>query len=141
MNITYSIDKVLRIVSLSYTGNPDFDEWANMMCVVFRDPSFEPGFSFILDRRLVTTAPTAEYIKKITVFVQSRQVELGKSRVAIVVSEIASFGMARMAQGLMDETEHTQVFTDIEKAKQWLRPQQPPPSYGSPAADSPSGEA
>ena len=56
MNITYSIDKILCIVTLNYTGNPDFDEWANTMRAVFRDPNFEPGFSVILDRRLVTTA-------------------------------------------------------------------------------------
>ncbi len=120
MNITYSIDKVLRIVTLTYTGNPDFDEWVNTMRVVFKDPNFKPGFSVILDRRLVKTAPTMEYIEDITAFVNDHPIELGKNRTAIVVSEIASFGMARMSQGLMNETERTQIFTDIEKARQWL---------------------
>ena len=120
MNITYSIDKVLRIVFFTYTGNLDFDEWAKTMTVVFKDPSFEPGFSFILDRRLVKTAPTTDYIAKVADFVQKHPVELGKNQTAVVVSDIASYGMARMSQGIMNEAEHTRIFTDIEKAKQWL---------------------
>jgi hypothetical protein len=120
MNITYSIDKVLRIVTLTYTGNPDFNEWVNTMRAVFKDPNFKPGFSVILDRRLVKIAPTMEYIEEITAFVKDHPIELGKNRTAIVVSEIASFGMARMFQGLMNETERTQIFTDIEKAREWL---------------------
>jgi len=120
MNITYSIDKVLRIVTLTYTGNPDFDEWVNTMGAVFKDPNFKPGFSVILDRRLVKTAPTMEYIEDITAFVNDHPIELGNNRTAIVVSEIASYGMARMSQGLMNDTERTQIFTDIEKAREWL---------------------
>ena len=125
MNISYSIDKVLRIVFTTYTGNPDFDEWANTMRAIFRDTSFESDFSFVLDRRLVTTAPTTEYIKKVDAFVKEHPIELGKSLTAVVVSEMGSFGMARMSQGLMNETEQTRVFTDIEKAKKWLSHKDP----------------
>jgi hypothetical protein len=60
------------------------------------------------------------YIEKIAAFQQGHPIELGKSRTAIVIRGITSFGMARMSQGLMNETEYTQIFTDIEKAKQWL---------------------
>jgi len=120
MNVTYSIDKASRIVYVNYTGNPDFDEWANTMLALFHDANFETGFSFILDRHLVTIAPTTEYIEKVAAFVRNHPIELGKSRTAIVVSEKSSFGMVRMSQGLLNDTEHIKVFTDIEKAKQWL---------------------
>jgi hypothetical protein len=120
MNLTYSIDKILRIVSLNYTGDPDFEEWANTMRAVFRDPSFQPGFSFILDRRFVTVAPTKDYIKKITNFAQSHLIELEKSHIAVVVSESTTYGMGRMSQGLLDDDEHIQIFKDIEDAKRWL---------------------
>lgn len=120
MNVTYSIDKILRIVSLSYTGNPDFDEWSNMMCAVFHDPSFEPGFSFIMDRRFATTAPTTDYIKKITAFSKNHPIELGTCRTAVVVTEMNSYGMARMSQALLDDISDTRIFTDIEEAKQWI---------------------
>jgi hypothetical protein len=125
MNITYSIDKILRIVTLIYTGNPDFDEWATTMRDVFRDPGFRPGFSFILDRRLVTVAPSTDYIKKIANFIKGHPIELGKCFTALVVSEIASYGMGRMSQGFLSDVEHVQVFKDIEEAKQWLRLQSP----------------
>ncbi len=120
MNIAYSIDKALRIVTLSYSGNPNFDEWSNMMIAVFRDPNFEPGFSLLMDRRLVTTSPTTDYIEKIAAFTKARPNELGKCRTAVVVSEMASFGMARMFQALSGDSERTQVFKDFEKAKRWL---------------------
>ena len=125
MNITYSIDKILRIVSLNYTGDPDFDEWANTMRAVFRDPNFEPGFSFILDRRLVTNAPETDYIEKIVAFSKAHPIELGKCRTAVIVTGPASYGMGRMSQALLDDTENTQIFTDIEEAKRWLSPQGP----------------
>jgi hypothetical protein len=125
MNITYSIDKILRIVTLNYTGNPDFDEWANTMRAVFRDPNFEPGFSLILDRRLVTTAPETDYIEKIVAFAKTHSIELGKCRTAVVVTGDASYGMGRMSQALFDDTENTQIFTDIKEAKRWLSPQGP----------------
>jgi hypothetical protein len=123
MNMTYSINKDLRVVYCSYTGSPEFDEWANTMQSVFRDPAFEPGFSFLMDRRLATIAPTTDYIELIAAFTQEHKAELCNSRVAIVVSEISSYGMVRMAQGLIGDTEYTQVFTDVEKAKKWLRSQ------------------
>ena len=123
MNITYSIDKILRIVSLTYTGNPDFDEWADTMRAVFSDPSFEPGFSIIMDRRLVTSAPETNYIEKIAAFTKAHPIELGKCRTAVVVSGAASYGMGRMSQALLDDTENIQIFTDIEEAKGWLSPQ------------------
>jgi hypothetical protein len=123
MNITYSIDKILHIVYLKYTGNPDFDEWANTMSAVFRDPDYEPGYHFIMDRRHVTTPPTTEYIESIVDFVGQHPLELGSCRTAAVVSETASYGMGRMSQGVMDDTDNTMKFTDIKEAKKWLRPQ------------------
>jgi hypothetical protein len=121
MNITYSIDKNLHIVTLNYTGHPDFDEWANTMLAVFRDPGFESGFSFILDRRLVTTIPTTDYIKRIAAFSNDHPIELGKCRTAVVVNEMASYGMGRMSQAFLDNSENTQIFKDMDEAKRWLQ--------------------
>ena len=123
MNITYSIDNNLCVVTLKYTGDPDFDEWANTMRAVFRDPSFEPGYCFIMDRRLVTTPPTTKYIERIAGFSKSHPNELGNCFTAVVVSGMASYGMGRMSQALLGDTEHTEIFTDIEEAKQWLNSQ------------------
>lgn len=125
MHLTYSIDNNLQIVSLKYTGNPDFSEWASVMRSVFDDPSFEPGFSFILDRRLVTTAPTTGYIKRVVAFVESHPAELGKCRTAVVVGEIASYGMGRMSQGYLGDAHETEIFKDLEEAKRWLLPRDP----------------
>jgi hypothetical protein len=120
MAITYSIDKAARIVCLVYTGAPDFSEWAKTMLSVFRDPNFERGYSFIMDRRHATEAPSKDYIDQTTAFHERHKDILGKTHVAMVVSGPASYGMVRMSQALMDDTEYIHVFTDIENAKQWL---------------------
>jgi hypothetical protein len=121
MNLTYSIDKESRIVYLKYTGDPDFDEWANTMLSAFRDPDFEPGFSFIMDRTLVQTSPSIDYIKKVVAFSKKHPVELGNCRTAIVVNGKGPYGMARMSQAYLEDTEYTRVFTDIKQAERWLR--------------------
>jgi hypothetical protein len=120
MMMSYSIDKDLRVVTMTYLGTPDFDEWANTMNAIFRDPKYRPGFSFVLDRRFVAAAPDKQYIKNIVAFVKDHLNELGKSHTAIVVSEMTSYEMARMSQGLLDAPDLMQIFTDIEKAKQWV---------------------
>jgi hypothetical protein len=125
MNLTYSIDKSSHIVHLKYAGNPSFDEWAKTMLAVFHDPSFEPGFSFIMDRRLLISPPTTDYIERVIGFAKSHPVELGKCRTAIVVGGMASYGMARMSQGILGDTDNTQIFQDIEEAKRWLHSQDP----------------
>lgn len=73
----------------------------------------------ILDRRLVTDART-EYIRKIAVFCKEHPIELGNARTALVVSELASYGMGRMAQALLDNPGLLRIFTEIEDARWWL---------------------
>ena len=120
MNLTYTIDKAANTVNVVYTGHPEFVEWAGMMNNVFRDPDFTPGFSFLLDRRNVNTAPSPAYIERIVTFHKDHERELGKSKVAVVVSEMASYGMVRMSQGLIGDHINLNVFTDINEAVDWL---------------------
>ena len=126
MNVTYIIDKAARIVHFKYTGHPSFAEWAATMTSVFRDPDFQPGFSFLMDRRHVKIVPTTEYIRKVVAFDREHQAEFAMSRIATVVSESASFGMARMAEELSGTEDKLRVFNDIEEARRWLTSQNPP---------------
>ena len=119
-NLTYTIDDSLGIVYLTYTGHPDIDEWEATMRAVFRDPSFEPGFSFIMDRRQVTTAPSTDYIKRLIAFAECHPAELGKCRTAVVVTNAASYGMARMFQGYRGDTQNTRGFEELAEAERWL---------------------
>ena len=84
MAIIYSIDKAASIVCLEYTGDPDFNEWAETMLSVFRDPNFEPGYSFIMDRCRATKAPSADYIEQTAAFREQHKDILGKTCVAVV---------------------------------------------------------
>ncbi len=122
MNLSYSIDRASRVVTVHYAGIPNFDEWADTIRAAFHDPDHELGFGFLLDRRLVETAPTADYIRQVVHFVQTHRPESGESRWAVVVRGPAPYGMVRMAQALAEEMPFPlEVFTDLDKAQRWLR--------------------
>ena len=120
-NLEYEIDKTARLVRLSYLGKPDFEEWAGTMRAVFSDPDFKTGFDFLGDRRSVKEAPASDYIQRVVAFFRDHEAEMGRSRFAMVVSGLETFGVGRMAQGLgAGMSLDLQVFTDMNEAKRWL---------------------
>jgi hypothetical protein len=90
------------------------------MDAVFKDSNYEPGFSILLDRSLVDEPPSTNYIKSAVGFLKEHETKL--NCLAIVTRNMATYGMERMAQILADGIDvDLQVFTDMEKAKQWLQ--------------------
>lgn len=121
MPIAFAIDATAGIVTLTYTEAPSFDEWASTMDEVLQDPAFRPGYGLLLDRTRLTRAPDAEYIQQVVQYVRAHATRLGGGRVANLVSENAAYGMARMAQTLLDRSPDTgQVFRDRAEALKWL---------------------
>jgi hypothetical protein len=119
--LSYTLDPQARVVHVTYSGNPTFDEWAAMMLAIFREQQYAPGWGFLSDRRLVTEAPTKDYIVRAVAFVRSRQHELSCARWATVVSAPAANGMVRMGQTLAaDLPLKTGVFTNLDEAREWL---------------------
>ena len=120
--ISFSIDTTAGIVTLEYTGDPSFNEWASTMDVVLHDAAFRPGYGLLLDRSQLTTAPEPHYIQRVVEYVQVHESQLGGSRVATLVNSLAAYGMARMAEILLDDTTETvRVFYDRVKALEWIR--------------------
>jgi hypothetical protein len=122
MKLEYSIDNAAEIVTISYNGNPEYAEWANMMMEILHDKDFKPGISFILDRHLITMPQKTDYIRSVVDFITEHKANLGKCRWAIVTNDLASFGMMRMAQELGgDAIEQMKAFSNSGDAKRWLK--------------------
>lgn len=122
-NTRISIDKAARLVWVQYAPGCEVSlgDWIAMMHAIFADPDYEPGFSFIYDRSLVEAAPEKSYIEGLADFIRTNHDKYGNARIALVVTGIPVYGMARMLQGLANETEKMQVFKNIDAARKWLR--------------------
>ena len=108
-----------RVVRLVYRDSATFDEWVQTMDAVLRDSRFQPGFSFLVDRR-GAPPPSRDYVERMVHYTERHQAEIGASVLwATVVSDKVSYGMARMAQGLSGSSS-MHVFTDVAQAEKWL---------------------
>jgi hypothetical protein len=121
MALNYSLDPQARIVRITYAANPSFEEWAGMMRAIFQDADYAPGWGLLSDRRAVREPQTKAFIEGVVAFLRRHQRELEHGRWAMVVSGIAVYGMARMAQELAGELPvKLGVFTDVDEAREWL---------------------
>jgi hypothetical protein len=123
MHIVATVDARLRMVRVQYIdGAPTFDEWARTMLGILRDPAYEPGFGFLVDRR-AAPAPNAAFVQATVEFRRAHLEEMGSARWAVVVNDPANYGMARMGQALGDpewSKIEQAVFTDVADAEAWL---------------------
>ena len=121
MPVTYRIDAGERLVYLTMAGDCSYGEWEAAMLAVLADPSYRPGFGFLVDRR-AAPAPTTDYIRRVITFNKMHRGELGGGRRAVVVGSTADYGMGRMA-GILSGDSPTPIraFTDMDEALRWLR--------------------
>ena len=119
MPLTFSIDAARGIVHLVFTGNPTFDEWAQVMTEVLEHPDFRPGIGVISDRRGIPV-PSADYVRSAIEFSHAHPA-LSSCLYALIVSDTASYGMARMGQILGDDLRAPiGIFRTPEEAEDWI---------------------
>ncbi len=117
--LSYEIDESRQEVRVTYLKQPSFEEWAATMEAILADSRYRAGFGFLMDRRSIAKPASTTYMRRLVQFVSSHRPQSGAARWALVVSDVASFGMARMAEGL-DEFETIRAFREIESARSWL---------------------
>ncbi len=120
------IDAPARLVHIRYLANPTFQQWADVMEGIFRDPAFQPGFGFLSDRRPVDEAPSTAYVREVSQFIIHHADRLRGSRLAMVAGNTATYGTARMSHAMIQSTGLEQaVFTDPAEALRWLNEPRP----------------
>lgn len=121
LNLTYAIDPEARMVTLVYSGQPEVDEWRQVVAAVLADPAYQSDFGFLADRRAVSGAPSSAAIRVVVDFLSTHRHEI-RGRWAAVVNGPATFGMARMTAGLLGSAgPNLRTFTDLELARRWVR--------------------
>jgi hypothetical protein len=120
MSLRYTIDRAARVVRLDYDANPSFPDAKAALRTIVVDPAYEPGFSFLVDRRQVGP-PSTEYVRRLVAFVEANQGAFVGSRWALVAPSPVLFGMGRMSQLLSAKLPiSVEVFGDVESAEAWL---------------------
>jgi hypothetical protein len=120
MDFSYRIDKANRIVYLE-GPTPDMEGWKQTFLTLFADADYEKGFDFLFDRRSIEVLGSTQFIKATISFFSSHKEQIEGCKWAIVISSTAAFGLGRMAQILSEDIlGEMQIFTDIDKARQWL---------------------
>ena len=92
------------------------------MKAVLDDPSFQPGFNFLSDRRDETDVPSAGFAHEAADFLTRHSPEMGDFRWAVVTADTAVYGMARMFSIISElKGVRAQAFTDYDEALGWVR--------------------
>ena len=86
---------------------------------ILDDPKFRAGSGILLDRSKVPHPAATDYIHRMVDFIDNNAIQNEDSRWAIVVVDLSSFGMARMAE-LLSLSGKVRGFFVMDEAKAWL---------------------
>jgi hypothetical protein len=122
MIIEWHIDEARGLVHLRYSGTPEFVVWADTMRDIFAHPAYRTGFGFVADIG-DCTPPDTPYILASIKFVAEHVAEFGSARWANVTTDLAHYGMTRIAQARSQELpSNVEVFAAMDEAIAWASP-------------------
>ena len=111
---------------LTYSDPLTLEHWAATIRTLFEDPAYEAGFDFLVDRR-AAAPPSPEFAAGVAAFVKKHRQKFSTARVAIIVNDLAAFGMARMQEMLNEGAGlETRAFRSEAEARDWLGRTPPP---------------
>lgn len=116
--LSVEIDVVRRRAQVLYEVQPSFEQWKATIEDIFHDERFQSGFGILLDRSRIDRPASSAYMLRLVDFVD-RNAKRKDVRWAIVTSDVASFGMGRMAEQLA-QTGRIRTFKDRRSAELWL---------------------
>ncbi len=128
MPVEFEVIRSRRLVVITYADFVTIEDWTNTLEAMFAHPEYEPGFNLLVDRR-AAEPPTRAFADAVAMFVRKRRKQFGTAKVAILVSDIASYGMGRMQEILNESSDlPTRAFRSEAEARGWL---EAPPERGS----------
>jgi hypothetical protein len=122
--LTYHIDEIAELVTLTYRSQPSFEEWSRLMLAALNDPRYRPGVSILSDRLALVDTASPRTIRMMAEFVSRHSDRFARCKWAVVVApdRPAEYGMARMGSALFQPSGiELAVFTDLVTANAWLR--------------------
>ena len=128
---SYRIDAAKRRVLIVYRWQPiSISQWEEAMEPIFKDPSYQNGFDFLLDPTAIAKASSTAFIKDLVAYIDHHWRTKASSRWVFVTHDIAAFGTGRMGEQLTDFPGSLRIFKSMRDATTWLDEVSPtgPPS-------------
>jgi len=126
--LSVEFDVRRRRAEVVYGAQPSFEEWQAIVESILQDPRFQSGFGILLNRSGIDKPASSAYMLRLVHFVDQSSKGNGV-RWAIVTSDVASFGMGRMAEQLA-QAGTIRTFKDRREAELWLGRDRRPGSDG-----------
>lgn len=123
MPITTDFDPDTGLRVHVMTGRLTYAEVRDTLEELYARPDFDPTMNALWDlREAVLTDISSDDVRKIAQLVRGRPPIGVSSRVALVVSRDADFGMARMYGAQLDGAAQSgfRVFRDVDEATTWV---------------------
>jgi hypothetical protein len=119
--VTYAIDAHLRLVTFRLYDWPTLLEFQDALDRLAKDPLLAKGIRVLVDQRLVTTDPDAEYVRRGIDNLAHRWPTLRGARWASLTTSPVTYGMGRMAEALAQRRGvEFRVFMSEAEAMDWL---------------------
>ncbi len=123
MPIQYRIDQEHSLVRLELSDPLDLKQIEEVVQRLLLDTDLQPGLNVLSDHSKLESTATTIMVKAIPPLVLGLSDILGSFRCAIVVPADASFGMARMAEAVVEGRAgpaQIRAFRSLGEAEAWL---------------------
>jgi hypothetical protein len=122
MPLTYHIDSEARMLLVVGQGAITQDERLDAMRAWLRDPAYRPGLDTLCDFSAATSIPKLMELKEIVAVMQRNSDLIGRKKLAMVVTSLATHAVARQFRAFLDPCAlEVSVFKDRRAAMAWLR--------------------
>lgn len=123
MQPVYRIDAAHKLVRMYWDDFPSVTQLKEAVLDIIHDAEFEPGMSFLWDRKPGLPNPaTIEYLREAVYFLEILAGRVGHHAWAIVAHSPGDFGKARMLEAMSDRTDViVRAFQSSGDAEEWLR--------------------
>ena len=119
----YEIHQRNGFVEVVTHGDGDVEVFQEILNEVLRHPDWRPGTPVLIDHSDLNAGPlTVDGMKSLADMIHDARVELGSSRMAILVSEDLEYGLGRMWQVYIEGKWNgaSEIFRSREDAVGWL---------------------
>ncbi len=110
-----------HVIYLDYDGPGSFMTWVTAITAMTQDPRYAKAKALIVDRT-GTHPPSSDLVRAVEQYHGSHPETFRGFRLALVVSDKATFGLGRMGQNLLDSQGIVfDIFKNLEAAESWAR--------------------
>jgi hypothetical protein len=121
MPVEYRIDVEAGVIHRSLIGEVTTDELLADFSRALEDPDYRPGMNSLTDLREVKPYAHRDDVLRVARFLLEHHERIDSFRAAVVVSSDSIYGMVRMLQQELKDTDiEIQVFRDFDAARGWL---------------------